>query len=93
VPGTGWLQQSLRLSRLLACSHWLTFWPKNSILICVLAAQHHWLVSCGRIVTANCFAGSGLQQPAANNARARQHKRPKAFIFFLLSFNGTNKLC
>src|SRR5678815_3860925 len=45
--GTGLFVQSVRPNRLFASTPWLTLWPRKSITIWPLAAQHHMLVSWG----------------------------------------------
>jgi len=75
LPGREALRQSVRLNRLFACTHWVTFVPRNSITICPLAAQHHMGVCCDRIGTTKALWAAGLHAQLAMN-RTPQRTRP-----------------
>src|SRR5690606_29607962 len=61
-PSFAGSQQSLRLKRWLASEHCVTDTPCDAASICVVAAQHQLLVSCGLKVFATLPLISGLQQ-------------------------------
>jgi hypothetical protein len=63
VPAVSSLQQFVLANLWLAKSHCFTEIPKCEASICVVAAQHQLLVSCGLRVLGTPPIISGLQQP------------------------------
>src|SRR6185369_3377432 len=68
AEGTELFVQSVRPNSLFASTPWLTLWPRKSMTIWPLAAQHHMLVSWGWRVTTSSFCAGGVHAHAPSES-------------------------